>query len=234
MRLMLAFAVGGLLGDVFLHLLPEAWSKSHTVEDNLILGLWVVVGLFSFTSLEVFFSAKDASADESSPSSSSSSSSSHKDKSCSPTVCPITGYLNVIANGIDNFTHGLAVAGSFMAGYKIGMLTTFAIIIHEVPHEFGDFAILMKSGFSKREAAKAQISTASFGLLGALTALMFDSIGTKTYWILPFTAGGFLHISLVDILPDIINENDPVESVKQLFAVASGIAVMALVNMFIH
>lgn len=236
MRLMLAFAVGGLLGDVFLHLLPEAWSKSHTVADNLILGLWVVIGLFSFTSLEVFFSVKDESTDESAliTSSSSSSSSSNNNKSTSHTVCPITGYLNVIANGIDNFTHGLAVAGSFMAGYKIGMLTTFAIIIHEVPHEFGDFAILMKSGFSKREAAKAQISTASFGLLGALTALMFDSIGTRTYWILPFTAGGFLHISLVDILPDIVNEDNPVESIKQLFAVASGIGVMALVNMFIH
>lgn len=59
----------------------------------------------------------------------------------------MSGYLNLIANGIDNFTPGLAVAGSFMVSYKTGVLTTAAILIHEVPHEIGDFAILLKSGW---------------------------------------------------------------------------------------
>lgn len=58
----------------------------------------------------------------------------------------VIGYLNLIANGIDNFAHGLAVAGSFMVSYKTGVLTTTAILIHEIPHEIGDFAILLKSG----------------------------------------------------------------------------------------
>ena len=241
MRLMLAFAVGGLLGDVFLHLLPEAWSKSHTLADNLFLGLWVVIGLFTFTSLEVFFASKE----ESKPASyikdeDDDVKAKNENSNCEKskiTICPITGYLNVIANAIDNFTHGLAVAGSFIAGFKIGILTTLAIVVHEVPHEFGDFAILMKSGFSKWQAAKAQISTASIGIVGAMTALMvdsMDSIGTKTSWILPFTAGGFLHISMVSILPDIIKEENPIESIKQLIAVASGIAIMAIVNFLTH
>lgn len=145
----------------------------------------------------------------------------------------IAGYLNLFANGIDNFTHGLAVAASFLVGTKIGLLTTFAIIIHEVPHEFGDFAILMKSGFSKWDAVKAQISTASVGIVGCLVALSADSteaIGAKTAWILPFTAGAFLHIAMVSILPDLLRENDPWESAKQMFCLASGIGVMALVN----
>ena len=64
-----------------------------------------------------------------------------------PFVLQVTGYLNLVANGIDNFTHGLAVAGSFMVSYKTGILTTAAILIHEVPHEIGDFAILLKSGW---------------------------------------------------------------------------------------
>ena len=54
--------------------------------------------------------------------------------------------MNLLANGIDNFTHGLSVAGSFMVSYKTGVLTTMAILIHEVPHEIGDFAILLRSG----------------------------------------------------------------------------------------
>lgn len=117
------------------------------------------------------------------------------------------------------------------------MLTTFAIIVHEVPHEFGDFAILMKSGFSKWEAVRAQLSTASVGLLGAMVALMADSaedVGAKTAWILPFTAGGFLHIAMVSILPDLLREENPWESMKQLLCLGGGIGLMALVNCLAH
>lgn len=123
----------------------------------------------------------------------------------------IAGYLNLLANGIDNFTHGLAVAASFLVGTKVGLLTTAAIIIHEIPHEIGDFAILIKSGFSKWDAVKAQIATASIGIMGAiftLTASSLDSVDQKTSWILPFTCGGFLNIALVTILPDLLQEKN--------------------------
>ena len=102
---------------------------------------------------------------------------------------------------------------SFIASFKMGVITTFAILIHEIPHEVGDFAILLKSGFSRFfvlspeiftddwllrwEAGKAQIWTASVGMLGALAALSLDSVHSmevRTSWILPFSAGGFLNI----------------------------------------
>ncbi|ELT99345.1 hypothetical protein CAPTEDRAFT_71742, partial [Capitella teleta] len=67
-----------------------------------------------------------------------------------------TGWLNLLANVIDNFTHGLAVAGSYCVSTKTGMLTTFAVLLHEIPHEVGDFAILLKAGFDRWKAAKAQ------------------------------------------------------------------------------
>ncbi|KAI1278080.1 Zinc transporter ZIP13 [Halotydeus destructor] len=239
LKLMLSFAVGGLLGDVFLHLLPEAWSfverksRKNREDTYLFLGLWVVSGMFLFVALEIMFSAsKAAEASESSE-----SKKNHKSNGSETTKKDISGYLNLFANGIDNFTHGLAVSASFLAGTKVGLLTTFAIIIHEVPHEFGDFAILMKSGFSKWEAVKAQLSTASIGLLGAVVALTADSaeaLGEKTAWILPFTAGAFLHIAMVSILPDLLREDNPRESLKQLVGVASGIGVMALVNCLVH
>ena len=65
------------------------------------------------------------------------------------TTKPIVGYLNLLANGIDNFVHGLAVSASFLTSFKLGSRTVIAILIHEVPHEVGDFAILMRSGFSR-------------------------------------------------------------------------------------
>ena len=88
---------------------------------------------------------------------------------------------------------------SFLASFKMGLITTFAILIHEIPHEVGDFAILLKSGFSRWEAGKAQMCTASVGMLGALAALSLDSVKSleaRTAWILPFSAGGFLNIGI--------------------------------------
>merc|ERR1712013_572541 len=116
---------------------------------------------------------------------------------------------------------GLAVASSFLTSFKMGLITTFAILVHEIPHEIGDFAILLRSGFSRWEAGKAQIGTASVGLFGALVALCLDSecLERRTAWILPFSAGGFLNIALV-------SESDPREGLKQMGCIFLGIAVM--------
>ena len=61
----------------------------------------------------------------------------------------IVGYLNLLANCLDNFMHGLAVAASFLVSLKLGLVTSASILIHEIPHEVGDFTILLRSGFSR-------------------------------------------------------------------------------------
>lgn len=103
--------------------------------------------------------------------------------------------------------------------------------MHEIPHEIGDFAILLKSGFSRWDAAKAQMLTAGAGLLGAIVAIfgsnVTSAVEARTSWIMPFTAGGFLHIALVTVLPDLLKEEDPKESMKQFAALIFGIALMA-------
>lgn len=88
----------------------------------------------------------------------------------------MSGYLNLMANCIDNFTHGLAVGGSFLLSPRVGILSTFAILVHEVPHEVGDFAILLRAGFSRWEAAKAQLCTASCGVIGAFFAVWSSGV----------------------------------------------------------
>ncbi|GFY61802.1 zinc transporter ZIP13 [Trichonephila inaurata madagascariensis] len=288
LRLLLSFAVGGLLGDVFLHLLPEAWNHIESFgpemhSRHLTLGMWVLLGMFSFVILEIMFAASQEKKEEvqvnnnthnadrnlydekeinnakficngnsayhetyakSSQKLTQNGFANHsasktcvlKDIKVLPSI-HITGYLNLMANSIDNFTHGLAVAGSFLVGIKMGMLTTFAILIHEIPHEIGDFAILLKSGFNPWNAAKAQVSTATIGILGAVVALSSnsaDKLSDCTSWILPFTSGGFLNIALVNVLPDILKEKDPWESMKQMLCLCGGIGVMALVNVLTH
>lgn len=242
LRLLLSFAVGGLLGDVFLHLLPEAWTyqlkyrnyEGLRVPPSMFCGLWVLTGLLVFIIAEKLFQKEridDLPSEKLIEAT-------NNNEPIKPQTKEIGGYLNLMANVIDNFTHGLAVGGSFLLSLRIGLLTTAAIMIHEVPHEVGDFAILLKSGFSRFEAAKAQIFTASSSLVGALTAYVFsgadDVLREKTSWILPFTAGGFLHIALVSVLPELIEETSPRESLKQLLALTLGILVMAALTFILE
>lgn len=150
----------------------------------------------------------------------------------------VAGYLNLLANSIDNFTHGLAVAGSFLVSFRHGVLATFAILLHEIPHEVGDFAILLRSGFSRWDAAKAQLLTATAGLLGAIVAIggsgVTSAMEARTSWIMPFTAGGFLHIALVTVLPDLLEEGDRIESFKQFGALLLGISVMGALTVMVE
>ncbi|XP_054261538.1 zinc transporter ZIP13 homolog [Macrosteles quadrilineatus] len=250
LKVLLSFAVGGLLGDVFLHLLPEAWTLQEQYthgNPSMFCGVWVLVGLLLFIIVEKIFSGPNpyeevADGLSAVPVPESADDNCSHNNNCEDKICPskakerpsheqVAGYLNLIANGIDNFTHGLAVGGSFLLSPRVGALTTFAILVHEVPHEIGDFAILLRAGFSRWDAAKAQLLTGMAGTVGALTAVMFSGAGTsmeaKTSWILPFTAGGFLHISLVTVLPELLQEDNPKESLKQFASLVSGIVLMA-------
>ena len=96
---------------------------------NLSTGLWLIFGIIAFLCIEKVFNQSFNNQDKKSK--------------------KITGYLNLLANCIDNFIHGLAVASSFLTSLKLGMTTVFAILVHEIPHEVGDFVILMNSGFTR-------------------------------------------------------------------------------------
>ncbi|KAK7913217.1 hypothetical protein WMY93_013428 [Mugilogobius chulae] len=238
LKQLLSFAIGGLLGDVFLHLLPEAWALSASVGKQnhyTTQGLWVIAGLLAFLLLEKMFPDENSHegatthADLNFNSKQSisvfsgktevslqnghqtDSWKSSKQKSLQQTSQKIktSGYLNLLANCIDNFTHGLAVGGSFLVSKKVGLLTTFAILLHEIPHEVGDFAILLRAGFDRWSAARMQLSTAMVGVLGACAAL-YAQKGTEdtASWILPFTSGGFLYIALVNVVPDLLQESN--------------------------
>ncbi|XP_014887228.1 zinc transporter ZIP13 isoform X3 [Poecilia latipinna] len=266
LKQLLSFAIGGLLGDVFLHLLPEAWALSgppaskhnHYVTQ----GLWVLIGLFAFHLLEKMFPDVDGLEDDPPNSdlnfnlSSSSAfgvkteaslrnghhaeswkSSKLQSLQDSSEKIKTSGYLNLLANCIDNFTHGLAVAGSFSVSKKVGFLTTFAILLHEIPHEVGDFAILLRAGFDRWSAARMQLSTSLVGVLGACFALCAQSpkgAGNSSSWILPFTAGGFLYIALVNVVPDLLQESSLRHSLLQILLIFCGVGTMALLSAIVE
>lgn len=139
--------------------------------------------------------------------------------------------MNLAANLVDNFTHGLAVGASFSVSPKFGMMTTFAILVHEIPHEVSDFAILLRADFNRMQAVKAQFVTASGGVAGACMALwMKYDLTHSVDWVLPFTAGGFINIALAQILPELNRELDRRQIVKQLIMLFLGLGVMVAVS----
>ncbi|ETN76885.1 metal cation transporter, ZIP family, partial [Necator americanus] len=207
LNLLLSFAVGSLLGDVFLHLLPETWNNLDVDVDQI--GFCTLGGL-----LICFFIEKLCSTTEESQ---------HR-------ICAI---MNLCANLVDNFTHGLAVGASFLVSPKFGMMTTFAILVHEIPHEVSDFAILLRADFKKMDAVKAQLVTASGGVLGACVALHLRTDDVQSPdWILPFTAGGFINIALAQILPELSRETDRKQNIRQLLMILLGVGVMVAVSHF--
>ncbi|KAM4597095.1 zinc transporter ZIP13 isoform 2-T2 [Fundulus diaphanus] len=262
LKQLLSFAIGGLLGDVFLHLLPEAWALSGPQASKhnhyMTQGLWVIIGLVAFHLLEKMFPDEDGLEDGTPDSDlnfnlSSNSAFSVKAEASlrnghhaeswksfkrqslhdGSEKIKTSGYLNLLANCIDNFTHGLAVAGSFLVGF----LTTFAILLHEIPHEVGDFAILLRAGFDHWSAARMQLSTALVGVVGACFALCAQSpqgAESSPSWILPFTAGGFLYIALVTVVPDLLQESSLRHSLLQILLIFCGVGTMALLSAIVE
>lgn len=145
----------------------------------------------------------------------------------------VAGYLNLAADFTHNFTDGLAIGASYLAGSSIGLVTTVTILLHEVPHEIGDFAILIQSGCSRKRAILLQLSTAVGALTGTVISLLAEGIGdAATSWILPFTAGGFIYIATVSVIPDILADTKFWQSVKEIIALLVGVWMMVLVAYF--
>ncbi|XP_058865198.1 zinc transporter Slc39a7 [Acipenser ruthenus] len=142
----------------------------------------------------------------------------------------VSGYLNLAADFTHNFTDGLAIGASFLVSPAVGAVTTVTILLHEVPHEIGDFAILVQSGCSKRKAMSLQLLTAVGAVTGTVCSLLAEGVGeAATAWILPFTAGGFIYIATVSVIPELLHDSKPVQSLLEILALLFGVAMMVLI-----
>lgn len=166
----------------------------------------------------------------------------------------LSAYLNLIADFTHNITDGLALSSSFYASPTLGATTTVAVFFHEIPHEVGDFALLIQSGFSKRSAMAAQFVTALGAFIGTCLGIAVQELGksspststaaddraragffgTGLGWgnlLLPFTAGTFLYVGTVAVIPDLLETGKDKraeirKTVTQFVAMAAGAGIM--------
>jgi zinc and cadmium transporter len=203
---LVSLSAGALLGDSFLHLLPEAVKK----DSGQSVWLWLLGGIMTFFILEKIIHWRHC----------------HQPTTASHQH-PV-GIMNLIGGSLHNFIDGLAIAGSFLISFELGLATTIAVISHEIPRELGDYGILIYAGYSKYKALFFNFLSAAASIIGALTALIIGGqIQGFTGFIAPFTAGGFIYIAASDLFPELKKDCVTLKhSFLQLISILIGIGIM--------
>lgn len=203
---LVSFSAGALFGDAFIHLIPEI---IESYGFSVFIGVLVLAGIFVFFIIEKFIHWHHCHTKEG-----------------IERIQPFT-YMNLIGDGAHNFLDGLIIAGSYIVSIPLGIATTIAVILHEIPQEIGDFGVLIYGGLSKNKAISLNFVSALTAFLGAGIAVSLHGITENlSFFILPFTVGGFIYIAGSDLLPQLQKETKVSISIWQLIAFVLGVAVM--------
>lgn len=201
-----SFSAGALFGDAFIHLLPEVAEKTGF---GVQLSLYVLSGLiFSFV-VEKLIHWRHCHVP-------------HTHKHIHPFAV-----MNLAGDAVHNFIDGTIIAASYFASIPVGIATTVAVVLHEIPQEIGDFGVLLHGGFSKAKALLCNFLIALTAFAGAILALLFTSyVENIQLFLLPFAAGNFIYIAGSDLIPELHKEVAVKKSVIQFLFFISGMLVM--------
>jgi len=208
---LVSFSVGALLGDVFLHIVPEM-AESGDIESG---AEYILLGMLISFIIEKLIHWRHCHTlpDD-------------KHEHCHDHHHHI-GIMNLFADGLHNFIDGTLIAASFLVDTQVGIATTIAVGLHEIPQEIGDFAVLLHSGFTKKKAILFNMLSACSAIVGAVGVLLLQSaIPVAESVLLPIAAGNFLYIAGVDLIPELHKETRISNSVMQLVSIVGGIGVM--------
>jgi len=204
---LISFAVGGLVGDAFIHLLPASFEKLGL---HLTTSLYAVSGMLLFFILEKFIRWR------------------HCHIPTSEThLHPIVA-MNLIGDGVHNLIDGIVIGASYAASIPIGISTTLAVLLHEIPQEIGDFGVLLHGGLSIKKAILFNFLSALAAVLGAGISLFMEAHFQQVAAVLlPITAGGFLYIAGSDLIPELHHEVRLSTSLWQFVLILLGVGIMA-------
>lgn len=214
-----SFAVGALLGDTFIHLLPEIFAEARG-SDALRASLLILAGMLLFFIVEKLLRHQHGVLHRHHH---------HHDVHARPELAAV----NILGDAMHNYIDGLLIGASWMAGPALGISTTLAVLLHELPQELGDFGILIHSGLSVRKAALLNLGSATVAILGTATAVLAGTVAyeSMTSVLVPLTAGGFVYIAAADLIPELQHDRSLRGLVVQTVLIACGIAVMALLTL---
>ena len=217
----ISFSAGALFGDAFIHLFPEIIKEQGF---GLSVSFYILFGILLFFILEkiVHFQQYHCHGDEC-----------HIELQKTPMKSRKNhvksfAYMSLIGSSLHNFIDGTIIAASYLVSFPIGLATTIAVFLHEIPHELGDFSILIHGGFSKGRALFVNFISALVSLIGMVFTLLLSSYVPNLQMILiPIAAGGFIYVAGSDLIPELHKDSGLKTSIIQIITFILGILVMA-------
>jgi zinc and cadmium transporter len=202
---LISFSAGALLGDVFIHVIPEMAEIGFGARE----GIYFIVGILIFFVLERFILWHHSHDD-------------HEEKIHSVV------YLTMAGDSLHNFIDGMVIATSFLVSPVLGVASTLAVIFHEIPQEIGQYAILIHGGWSKAKALCYNFLSALTAVLGAVIVLVFaQNLEGPPVFLLAFAGASFIYIAMSDLIPELHKEVGLKRSIIQFIWFIVGIGLMA-------
>ncbi len=200
------FSAGALLGDVFIHLLPEI---TEIAGFDLSISFYILLGIVASFIIEKAVHWR------------------HCHIPTSKKHPHPFAYMNLFGDAVHNFIDGLIIAASYLVSIPVGIATTIAVIFHEIPQEIGDFGVLLHGGFSKNKALMLNFLTAAVAILGAFVALAISTyIENSITYLASFATGGFIYIAGSDLIPELHKKFSTKSAILETIAIILGILVM--------
>lgn len=204
--LLVSFSAGGLFGDAFFHLIPEAAENGFGIHVSIYILLGIILSFF----IEKFLQWR------------------HCHIPTSEDHPHSFAYMNLFGDAVHNLIDGLIIGGSYLTSIQLGVATTLAILFHEIPQEIGDFGVLIYGGFTRIRALLFNFATAATAILGAIIALSLSSlIQDFIPFIIPFAAGNFIYIAGSDLIPELRKEEPSLlKSALQIVVFVLGVFIL--------
>lgn len=203
---LVSLAVGALLGDVFVHIIPETYEG---LGSTTAIALTFIAGILIFFVLEKVLHWHHHTSE-------------HAEEHAHP-----IGKIVLLGDGTHNFIDGLVIAASYMVSIEVGVATTIAVILHEIPQEIGNFGVLIHAGYSKAKALWYNFISALAAVVGAGIAIILGAVTEQfAMWLLPIAAGGFIYIALSDLIPELHKDRRFAQGVIQVAAIIVGVLAM--------
>jgi zinc and cadmium transporter len=201
---LVSYAVGALLGVALLELLPQALVAldPRRVFGTLLVG---ILGFFVLEKLALW-------------------------RHCHTHECDVhrsTAPLILLGDAAHNFLDGAVIGAAVITSIPLAVSTAIAVLAHEIPHEIGDFAILLHSGYTRRRALLFNAGSALTGVIGALIAVLFlDAVPRLEPYVLAFATASFLYVAMSDLIPDLHRGTFDENPVRQVMLVAAGVGTV--------
>lgn len=204
----ISLAIGALLGDAFIHIIPEAYESALSTNT---VGILIISGILLFFIIEKFIHWHH-----------------HGEDTEENHIHPV-GKLVLFTDGFHNLIDGVIIGASFIISVPVGIATTLAVILHEIPQEIGDFAVLVHAGYSTKKALIYNFISALAAIVGVIIVIVFGAIVENfVTYLIPIAAGGFIYIAVADLIPELHKTKNAKHSAIQIGIILLGILLMIM------